>query len=230
MSLPDPLGGLLFDLDGTFADTAPDLAYALNQTLMHFGQAPLPFEQIRPVVSHGGVALIKLGFGLSPDDAGYQPRREHLLTVYQNNIARHTRLFDGIDDVITAAEAADIPWGIVTNKPSWLTDPLMDALQLTQRAGAIVSGDTCARAKPYPDPVLHACKLIDMTPERCVYVGDAERDIAAGRAAGSATVAARFGYLMTDDDPAHWQADYLIDHAAELLPLLGLNDANRHVD
>ncbi len=229
MPIPKPPGGLLFDLDGTFADTAPDLAYALNQTLAHFGRSALPFEQIRPVVSHGGVALIKLGFGLTPEDAAYPPRREHLLQVYQDNLARHTTLFDGIEAVIDASEAAGIPWGIVTNKPGWLTDPLMAALGLTARAGAIVSGDTCARAKPHPDPVLHACRLLGVPPQQCVYVGDARRDIQAGQAAGTATVGATFGYLMDDEDPADWQADALIDHASELLPLLALDSADRYV-
>lgn len=221
------IDGVLFDLDGTFADTAQDLAFALNETLRHYGKAPLPFAQIRPVVSHGGVALIKLGFGLIPDDADYPPRRAHLLQVYQDNIARETRLFDGMEQVINSLEAAGIPWGIVTNKPSWLTDPLMAALGMTERAGAIVSGDTCAHPKPHPAPVEHACRLIGVPPRHCVYIGDAKRDIDAGRAAGSPTVAALFGYLLPDEDPAHWQADHQIHHALELLPLLGL-DAGAH--
>ena len=222
------IGGVLFDLDGTFADTAHDLAHALNETLRHFGREPLPFAAIRPVVSHGGIALIRLGFDLGPEDAGYQPRREHLLKVYQDNIARETRLFDGMDQVIDTLEAAGIPWGIVTNKPAWLTDPLMAELGMDKRAGAIVSGDTCSRNKPHPEPIEYACRLLGVAPARCVYVGDAARDIEAGRAAGSPTVAALFGYLLPDEDPADWRADHSIGHALELLDLLGLSPAARH--
>jgi len=228
MAVLNDIGGVLFDLDGTFADTARDLAFALNETLRHFGQPALPFEHIRPVVSHGGVALIRLGFDLGPDDAGYQPRREHLLKVYQHNIARETRLFDGIEQVIESLETAGIPWGIVTNKPAWLTDPLMAALGLSERAGTIVSGDTCAHNKPHPEPIEYACRQIGVAPARCLYVGDAQRDIDAGRAAGSPTVAALFGYLMPGEDPAQWQADHQIAHALDLLPLLGLDPIARH--
>lgn len=228
MTVLNDIGGVLFDLDGTFADTAHDLAFALNETLRQFGREPLPFETIRPVVSHGGVALIRLGFGLGPDDEGYMPRREHLLRVYQDNIARETRLFDGMEQVIDALEAHGIPWGIVTNKPSWLTDPLMAKLGLAERARAIVSGDTCPNNKPHPEPVEHGCRLLGVEPGRCLYVGDAGRDIEAGRAAGSPTVAALFGYLMPGDDPADWHADFQIDHPLALLDLLGLNAAARH--
>lgn len=225
MAALEHIRGVLFDLDGTFADTARDLAHALNETLRHFGREPLPFETIRPVVSHGGIALIRLGFGIGPDDAGYQPRREHLLQVYQANIARETRLFDGMEQVIDTLEAAGIPWGIVTNKPAWLTDPLMAELGLAGRAGTVVSGDTCAHNKPHPEPVEHACRQIGVAPGQCLYVGDARRDIEAGRAAGSATVAALFGYLLPDDDPADWQADFHIDHPTGVLDLLGLAPA-----
>lgn len=222
MSRPQDIRGVLFDLDGTFADTAQDLAFALNETLRHFGRPPLPFERIRPVVSHGGKALVRLGFGFDPEHPEYHATRQHLLDVYQHNLARETRLFDGMQQVIDGLEAAGTPWGIVTNKPSWLTDPLMAALGLTERAGAIVSGDTCAHAKPHPEPIEHACRQLGVPPARCLYVGDARRDIEAGRAAGSPTVAALFGYLLPDDDPADWQADFQIHHAADLLELLGL--------
>jgi phosphoglycolate phosphatase len=228
MAVLNNIGGVLFDLDGTFADTAHDLAFALNETLRHFGREPLPFDAIRPVVSHGGIALIRLGFDLGPDDKGYTPRREHLLRVYQDNIARQTRLFDGMEQVIDTLEAAGIPWGIVTNKPAWLTDPLMTELGMSERAAAIVSGDTCAHNKPHPEPIQHACRQLGVAPVRCLYVGDAGRDIEAGRAAGSPTVAALFGYLMPDDDPADWHADHHIEHPLALLGLLGLESAARH--
>lgn len=226
--VPSDIEAVLFDLDGTFADTAPDLAYALNQTLRHFGRAPLPFETIRPVVSHGGVALIRLGFDLGPDDPGYAAYRQYLLDVYQDNLCRETRLFDGMDDVLSGLEAAGLPWGIVTNKPAWLTDPLMAALGLAARAGTVISGDTCAHNKPHPEPIECACREVRSNPRRTVYVGDADRDMAAGRAAGNITVGALFGYIQPGEDPGAWQADHYIEQPRELLALLGLAQHQRH--
>jgi phosphoglycolate phosphatase len=220
MAVLNDIGGVLFDLDGTFADTAHDLAFALNQTLHHFGREQLPFDAIRPVVSHGGIALIRLGFDLGPDDKGYTPRREHLLRVYQDNIARQTRLFDGMEQVIDTLEAAGIPWGIVTNKPAWLTDPLMEAMRFTQRTNCIVSGDTCDHSKPHPQPMLHAASLIRTDPGACLYLGDARRDIEAGKAAGMKTAAAAYGYIEPHDPAESWDADWLITHPLELLAIL----------
>lgn len=213
---------VLFDLDGTFADTAPDLAFALNKTLIHFGRPELTEEAIRPVVSHGGIALIRLGFGLQPDDPGFEDRRQYLLKVYLENICRRTRLFDGMEKVLEALTGNNIYWGIVTNKPSWLTDPLVEALDLTQQKTCIVSGDTCAKNKPHPMPVLHACDLLGVEPGDTVYVGDAKRDMEAGKAAGTSTVCALFGYIQPQDNPHQWPADFYIDHATELLPLMGI--------
>ena len=217
---------VLFDLDGTLADTAPDLAFALNETLRAYDRAPMRFEQIRPVVSHGGVALIRLGFGIEPGSDAFEARRAHLLDVYKANLCRETRLFDGIAEVLAALDGAAMPWGVVTNKPAWLTDPLLAAMALTERAGAIVSGDTCTRRKPHPEPILYACGKLGVRPQHTVYVGDAGRDIEAGRAAGTATVAALFGYIRADDEPGNWRADQQITHAAQLLDLLGLTDAS----
>ena len=213
---------VLFDLDGTFADTAPDLAYALNETLRQFGARPLPFEAIRPHVSHGATALVRLGFGLEPGTAPFEARRQVLLDVYAANLCRGTRPFDGIPEVLDGLEANGMPWGIVTNKPAWLTDPLMAGLGLAERAGCIVSGDTTANRKPHPEPILHACARIGVAPTECVYVGDAERDIEAGRRAGTATLAATFGYLQDQEDPSLWGADALVDHPRGLLAWLGL--------
>ena len=213
---------VLFDLDGTFADTAPDLAYALNETLLRFGGAALPYERIRPHVSHGATALIRLGFGLEPGSDAFEARRRVLLDVYQANLCRDTRPFDGIPAVLDALEANALAWGIVTNKPSWLTDPLMALLGLATRAGCVVSGDTTPTPKPHPAPILHACAQLGVPPARCVYVGDAQRDIEAGRRAGTATLAVGFGYLQDHDDPAAWGADGLIDRPLDLLKWLGL--------
>ena len=214
--------GVLFDLDGTFADTAPDLADALNHTLERHGRTPLPYERIRPIVSHGGAALIRLGFGLTPEDADFDHFKQDLLDHYEHNLCARTRLFDGMDQVLASLEASGIAWGIVTNKPAWLTDPLMSALGLDRRAASIVSGDTCANRKPHPEPILCACRDMGVEPARSIYVGDAERDIAAGRAAGTATIAALYGYLLEDDNPDAWNADARIDAPADLLGLLGL--------
>lgn len=208
---------VLFDLDGTLLDTAPDLANALNAVLESNGHAPLPFDAIRPVVSHGGKALIELGFEMQSDHPEFEPRRLELLDYYLNNIAQYTCLFPGMDEVLESIESQGLNWGIVTNKPAWLTDPLLEALKLDQRAAAIVSGDTLPERKPHPAPLLHACELIGSKPEHCLYVGDAERDIQAGHNAGMPTLVAMFGYLMAEDKPEEWGANALIRHPAEIL-------------
>ncbi|QKT04773.1 phosphoglycolate phosphatase [Ectothiorhodospiraceae bacterium 2226] len=221
MTTPVTLRAVLFDLDGTLADTAPDLAYALNAVREEQGEAPLPFEAIRPVVSHGARALIELGFGLAPTAAGFEALRQRLLTIYQDNIARHTRLFPGMESVLDTLEARGIPWGVVTNKPARLTDPLMDALGLTPRAACIVSGDTVAHSKPHPAPLLHACACSGLAPGACVYVGDAQRDVEAGQAAGMRTLVALFGYLGPHDQPQAWGADGLVAEPRDILAWLG---------
>ncbi len=211
---------VLFDLDGTLADTAPDLAYALNETLRHYGKTTLPYEQIRPVVSHGGIALIKLGFNMQPEEAGFEERRQHLLDVYLNNLCRETRLFDGMAEVLEHLESNAIPWGIVTNKPAWLTDPLMMEMGLHTRTLAIVSGDTCTNRKPHPEPIEHACRLLGVPADRCWYVGDAGRDMQAGRAAGCTTIGAAFGYIYPEDPIENWDSDFNIDHPRQIIGML----------
>lgn len=208
---------LLLDLDGTLADTAPDLAAALNRTLEEAGRPPLPFERIRPVVSHGGRALLRLGFGVTGEEPEYAALRGRFLDHYQRDIALHTRLFPGMEELLAAIEAARLNWGVVTNKPSWLTDPLLAALGLTGRAATVVSGDTLAVNKPDPAPMLHACREAGSAPGECLYLGDAERDVQAGRNAGMRTLVALFGYLGEEDDPANWGADGLVHEPAEVL-------------
>ncbi len=208
---------VLFDLDGTLLDTAPDLANALNTVLELNGRPALPFETIRPVVSHGGRALIELGFGLAPDHPDFEPFRKQLLDYYLAHIADETRLFPGMDDVLDSIEQNGRNWGVVTNKPGWLTEPLMDALDLTRRAAGIVSGDTLEERKPHPAPLLHACDMIGSRPGDCLYVGDAERDIEAGYNAGMTTLVAMFGYLMEQDRPETWGATALIQRPGEIL-------------
>lgn len=217
-------GAVLFDLDGTFADTAPDMAYALNRLLESHERPPLPFERIRPQVSHGSRGMIVVGFGLTPEDAGFEVLRQEFLDIYADNLLRETVLFPGVPDLIDSLESQSVPWGIVTNKPAWLTDPLMEGLGLTRRAACIVSGDTASRAKPHPEPLYHACHLIDVDPTDCWYVGDAERDISAGRAAGTGTLVALFGYLDAEEDPRAWGADGMIRQPLDVLDWLGTED------
>lgn len=213
-----PICTVLFDLDGTLADTAPDLAYALNRVLSEQGRESLPFESIRPVVSHGALALVRLGFGIGPEDAHFTPLRQRLLAIYRDNLTRHTRLFPGMAELLESIETRGMRWGVVTNKPAFLTEPLLEQMGLRTRAAAVVSGDTLPVRKPDPAPMLLACEQAQSHPSRCVYLGDAERDVVAGRNAGMATLVAMFGYLGDDDRPANWGADGLVTHPDEVLP------------
>ena len=208
---------VLFDLDGTLLDTAPDLADALNNVLQKNDRDPLAFEKIRPVVSHGGIALIELGFGLPRDDPDFEPLRQQLLDSYRENISVRTTPFPGIGQLLDHIEERGLTWGVVTNKPAWLTEPLLEQQQLLQRAACVVSGDTLDQRKPHPAPMLHACISIGSAPEECVYVGDAQRDIEAGKNAGMHTVVALFGYFLEQDNPHSWQADALIETPLDLL-------------
>jgi phosphoglycolate phosphatase len=216
----NPIRTVLFDLDGTLADTAPDLAYALNVVLENNGCEKLTYEQIRPVVSHGARALIERGFNLDASAPEFEKLRKELLTVYQNHLAVKTTVFPGMDDVLQQIEDRGLNWGVVTNKPAWLTEPLLDALNLTERAACIVSGDTLVESKPHPAPLLHACHLTGSVAIECVYVGDAERDIVAGRNAGMHTLVAQFGYIGEHDTPESWGADDLIDTPEGILAWL----------
>jgi len=208
---------ILFDLDGTLADTAPDLANALNKVRESHGRHPLSFDLIRPIVSHGAAALIYLGFELSAGDEGYDEIRDELLDHYRRNIARETRLFPGMMELLEEIEASGCNWGVVTNKPSWLTEPLMRELKLDHRAACIVSGDTLSTRKPDPAPMHFACQMAGSQAEQCLYVGDAERDIEAGRRAGMKTLAALFGYIGEHDSPDTWGADGIVATPAEIM-------------
>lgn len=210
---------ILFDLDGTLADTAPDLAAALNAMLIADGRAPLPFAAVRPWVSWGAVRLIRLGYGDELDAARLAELRRRFLACYEACLCRESRLFPGIDEALAALEFAAVPWGIVTNKPGWLTEPLLAALGLGGRAGTVISGDTLPFAKPHPMPLLHAARELGVPASQCIYVGDNVRDIEAGRAAGMYTIAAAWGYIPADDDPVAWQADRLMHAPGGLSPL-----------
>ncbi len=214
---PTRIKTVLFDLDGTLADTAPDLAAALNALRLSKGKPALPFDKIRPAVSHGGKALIEVGFNLPPDSDEAEALRLQLLDHYRENIAQHTQLFPGMASVLTHIENRGGNWGVVTNKPGWLTEPLMAKLDLKQRAACIVSGDTLNERKPHPAPLLHACQLVGSPPDRCVYIGDAERDMIAGHRAGMHTLLALFGYIDETDLPLEWGADATLKSPEELL-------------
>lgn len=210
----------MFDLDGTLVDTGPDLAFALNRTLEHYRYPTLPYAKIRPVVSHGAMALIELGFGLARDSPAFAERRGFLLDVYAANLCRETTLFAGMSKVLGHLERHSVAWGVVTNKPAWLTNPLIAALDLANRAACVISGDTCSHRKPHPEPILHACTLLDADPTQTWYVGDAGRDMQAGRAAGCTTIGALYGYIHPDDPAEQWQCDLTIAHPEQLLTLL----------
>lgn len=209
---------VLFDLDGTLADTAPDLAAALNHVLTSNDCEPLPFETIRPHVSHGGMALVTLGFG--KDHPQFDTFYKELLAHYQANIANETTLFPGMSELLSELEKQSINWGVVTNKPGWLTEPLLDALNLSSRAITIVSGDTLEQRKPHPAPILHACNQAGSEAEECIYVGDAERDIEAGNRAGMHSIIALFGYIAETDTPDDWGAYSTVNSPQEIIPII----------
>jgi phosphoglycolate phosphatase len=211
---------VLFDLDGTFADTAPDMTAALNRLLARYDRAPIPLEQARAHVSSGSRGLLAVGFGIGPQDPGYAQLRDEYLALYAADIHRDTCLFPGIAELVARLDASGLCWGIVTNKPGWLTEPLLEAMALESRPACVVSGDTAARAKPHPEPLFHACGMIGRDPRACWYVGDDQRDIEAGRAAGMRTLAALYGYLGVDRSPHDWGADGLLEHPLDVLRFL----------
>jgi 2-phosphoglycolate phosphatase len=211
---------VLFDLDGTLVDTAEDLAAALNRCRMRRGLAPTPPEQLRPWTSHGARGLIQRSFGLLPQDAGYGELRAEFLAYYEQALCVHSHLYEGVEPTLAALEAAGYRWGVVTNKPARFTLPLLRALKLQGRAASIVSGDTAARAKPDPAPILHALDECGCAASAAVYVGDDQRDVQAGRAAGVATVVAAYGYSASIEDVRTWNADLVIDRPQDLLPWL----------
>ena len=223
---PGPAGGVppdcvLFDLDGTLLDTAPDMTAAVNRLRQERHLPALPVAAIRPTVSHGSPGMLKAGFGLTPDDPLYAELNPRFLALYREAIAVETALFPGMAEVLDYLEAGSIRWGVVTNKPGWLTEPLLKALDLWPRMACVVSGDTLSARKPDPEPLLYACARIGALPGRSLYVGDAERDILAGKQAGMTALVAGFGYLGAEDRPEHWNADGFLQRPADLLAWLG---------
>ena len=208
---------VLFDLDGTLVDTAPDMAAALDKLCLEENQEVLPYNIVRPHVSNGSIALVKLAFGNQIDEATLNRLKDRYLEIYKENVATFSTLFDEMNDVLNHLEKNDIKWGVVTNKPGWLTLPLMQALNLDSRSACIVSGDSTDNRKPHPEPMHYACELSGSKPEECIYVGDARRDIEAGNNAAMKTIIALYGYIDSKDDTDEWKANATIHSPSEIL-------------
>lgn len=210
---------VLLDLDGTLADTAPDLAAAVNKMRIARGIEPLPIAELRPFVSHGARGMVGRAFNVTPDDTRYNELRQEFLLEYERALCVDSALFPGMNDTLLHLEGRGIKWGIVTNKLARFTLPLVDALQVSQRAACIVSGDTTPFSKPHPAPILHALSVTGADAAVTVYVGDDRRDIDSGKAAGTRTVVASYGYLGNEVPYQKWGADAVIDSPSELLSL-----------
>jgi 2-phosphoglycolate phosphatase len=219
-----PLAAVLLDLDGTLLDTAPDIAYALNSLRSACNLSPLEYAPIRAQVSNGSAAVLRVGF---PDanEVQFAALRTRFLQLYRTHLTRETRLFPGFDVVLATLEAHRIPWGVITNKPAWLTEPLLEQLGLLTRASCVLSGDSLAVCKPDPLPLVTAAQRVGVEPTRCLYLGDALRDAQAARAAGMIALGARFGYVDAQEDVGSWPVDAWIDHPLELLEWVGLRHA-----
>lgn len=217
-----PVTTVFFDLDGTLADTAPDLASALNDLRAGFDLPALPYDQIRPVVSQGGNALIQLGFGKSAGDAGFDELRERFLDLYNERLHTDSQLFPGMEKVLETLEKNHIKWGIITNKPAWLTTPLLEKMGLLSRTACVVCGDSTEFRKPHPAPMKLALELTGSNAEKSVYVGDAKRDVEAAQAVSMPILVALYGYIGKEERPGEWHADDLINTPEEILDWLQL--------
>ncbi|MEQ9546436.1 MAG: HAD-IA family hydrolase [Marinobacter sp.] len=215
-----PPSTVLFDLDGTLIDTAPDFIRCLNLLRIHHGMEPLPPETIRRSVSNGARAMIRVGFGLEPEHPDYLEKHTAFLDLYEEGVAIETRLFEGMDGILRDLESRDIPWGIVTNKPVRFAAPLVAALGLAQRCAVVVCPDHVTHRKPHPEALHLACEHIGADPAKGIYVGDHERDIEAGRNAGMKTIAVRYGYIEEPETVDLWQADLVADTVQDLAKLL----------
>lgn len=220
MSRRFPVRAVLFDLDGTLADTAPDLGGAVNRLRERRGLAALPIERLRPVASSGARGMLGVGFGMRPGEPGYDELRDEFLNEYEAALDRDSRLFDGMTDCLDALAARGLRWGIVTNKIHRFTDKVVAGLGLAEGAAVVIAGDTTPHAKPHPEPLLEACRRLGIAPEESVYIGDDLRDIEAAHAAGMPSIAAGWGYLGEGQDASCWSADALIDTPLDLLSLL----------
>jgi phosphoglycolate phosphatase len=213
---------VLFDLDGTLIDSAPDLAAAANRMRSQRGLAPLPDAAFRPMVGAGARGMVGVAFGNLPQDAGFEALRDEFLAHYAQGLLQRTAVFQAMQPVLAAIEAAALPWGVVTNKAQRFTSLVIEGLRLQHRAAAVISGDTTPHAKPHPEPLLEAARRMGVAPSACVYVGDDLRDVQAGRAAGMATLAAGWGYLGQGEAIEAWAADAVLAQPGELLHWLQL--------
>lgn len=213
---------VLFDLDGTLVDSAPDLAGAANDMRLARGLPAMPYESFRPLVGSGARGMVGAAFGVGPDEPEFAPLRDEFLIRYEQRMTQETTVFANIWPLLTALEALAIPWGIVTNKAMRFTDPLIRALRLHARAAVVVAGDSTPHAKPHPAPLIEAARRIGVEPRHCAYVGDDLRDVQAGRSAGMTTVAVRWGYLGLGDLIEAWGADHIADSPADVLKRLAM--------
>jgi phosphoglycolate phosphatase len=218
--LASPYKGVFFDLDGTLADTAPDLVAAANQLLITRNLPPKPYEVLRPCASAGARGLIGGAFGINPEHPDFVPLRDEFFSNYEKALLVNSVIFEGVDHLLNQLDEAKLPWGIVTNKSERFTHPLTDLMGLRQRAVSTVCGDTTPHSKPHPEPILHAARIANIDPSKSVYVGDDIRDIIAGKAAGMMTIAAAYGYCGCEEPPEAWGADYLVSHPKELLQII----------
>ncbi len=213
---------VLFDLDGTLIDSAPDLGAAVDKMRVDRGLASLPLSHYRSMAGAGARGMIGLAFGWTPEHPDYDQLKEEFFVNYESCMTQRTFAFEGVAQMIQDLEVRQLPWGVVTNKSKRFTDPLTQAMPLFANAAVVISGDTTPHAKPHPEPLLEAARRLQMDPSRCVYVGDDERDIVAGHAAGMTTVAATYGYLGTQTDVKSWRAHAHIDAPHQLLKLLSV--------
>ena len=211
---------ILFDLDGTLIDSAPDLGAAAGKMRLDRGMPSLDYQLYRPMAGAGARGMLEVAFGMGPDHADYEAYREEFLSNYERAMTVRTTIFDGVPELLAALQQRDLLWGVVTNKHQRFTIPLTRQMPLFDTAKAVVSGDTMPHAKPHPAPLLEGARLLGLPPEACWYVGDDERDIVAGKAAGMPTVAAHYGYLGAQDEVVKWGADHIIQSPLELLALL----------
>ena len=215
-----PYHGVFFDLDGTLADTAPDLVAATNQLLSARNLPLKPYEQLRPCASAGARGLIGGAFGIDTKHPDFIALRDEFFANYEKALFVHSKLFEGMEHLLNQLESAQLPWGIVTNKSERFTNPLVDLMGLSKRSISTVSGDTTPHSKPHPEPILHAARIANLDPNKSLYVGDDIRDIIAGKAAGMKTVAAAYGYCGCEEPPEAWGADFIIQTPQELLQII----------